>query len=85
MVYLIHARDKLHHAQHYIGYAECDVNKRLKRHRSGDGAKLLKAMNEAGIEYDVARVWEHGDRNFERKLKNRKNARALCPVCNGRL
>ena len=29
----------------------------------------------------LVRVWE-GDRNFERRLKNRHNGPHLCPLCN---
>lgn len=32
--------------------------------------------------FRVARTWR-GDRNFERRLKNRKNAPRLCPICRG--
>ncbi|MBP7735989.1 MAG: endonuclease [Spirochaetes bacterium] len=83
-VYLIHFNKKLHHARHYLGYAE-DVEKREKRHRSGDGSRLLHACNLQGIKYRIVRKWENVDRNFERKLKNRKEGPKLCPVCNKKL
>lgn len=81
LVYLIHFDESLKHAKHYLGYVEKDVEKRFKRHVDGNGAKILKAANEAGIEYRIARVWYGVDRNFERTMKNRKNTKFYCPVC----
>lgn len=81
-VYLIHFDEPLAHAQHYIGYAE-DINERLNAHRVGRGARLLAACNAVGISYRIVRIWNGpgADRNFERRLKRRKNARRLCPTC----
>ena len=81
MVYLIHFSEKLHHAQHYIGFVEDDLLQRIALHKSNRGAKLLAAVNNNGIEWKVVRVWQGGDRSFERKLKNYKKARCFCPVC----
>lgn len=81
MVYLIHFKQKLHHAEHYIGFVDRNLAQRLKKHKAGTGAKLLAALNRAGIPWEVARVWQDGDRHFERKLKNRKKSRCFCPVC----
>lgn len=81
MVYLIHFEKKYKHSQHYLGFVEGDLEQRLKRHRSGTGAKLLKVITDAGINWSVVRVWEDADRTFERKLKNRKNTPYLCPLC----
>lgn len=81
MVYLIHFKTKLHHAEHYLGFVERNLPRRIKKHKSGAGAKLLAALNRAGIEWEVVRVWKDGDRHFERKLKNYKKARRFCPVC----
>ena len=82
MVYLIHFSRKLHHAGHYLGYAS-NLDNRIERHRSGDGAKLLRAVQEAGIDWEVVRTWE-GDRTLERRLKRQKNAGKLCPICSGK-
>ena len=81
MVYLIHFKTKLHHAQHYIGYVERRLETRIKKHKASRGAKLLSALNLNGIEWEVVRVWRGADRTFERKLKNYKKARCFCPVC----
>lgn len=86
MVYLIHFETKYKHCNHYIGYCEDGhLLKRFKRHKRGDGAKLLRALNIAGIDYYIIRVWEDGDRDFERKLKNTKNSKRFCPICNPKL
>ncbi len=85
MVYLLHFDRKLSHAQHYIGFvdhlAHHTLESRLEYHRKGTGSKLLKAVVGAGIGFQVARTWPAGDRNFERQLKNKKNASKLCPLC----
>ena len=81
MIYLIHFDEPYHHAQHYIGFVEHDLEARLERHAKGHGSKLMKAVTLAGIEWDVVAIWEDGTRTEERMLKNQKNARALCPIC----
>ena len=78
-VYLIHLERPYHHARHYLGFAG-DLQQRLIQHRNGTGAKLLRAVNKAGIPYQVVRTWE-GYGALEQQLKARKNAPRLCPVC----
>lgn len=80
-VYLIHFDKPFRHARHYIGWAS-DLDGRLAHHRKGTGANLLKHVARAGIGWVLARTWE-GDRTMERRLKNRKNAAQLCPICRG--
>lgn len=79
-VYLLHFDKPYHHAKHYIGYA-VNVEERIADHAAGRGARLMAVINEAGITFQVARVWEGANRRFERKLKRRKNAPRLCPIC----
>jgi predicted GIY-YIG superfamily endonuclease len=83
MVYLIHFSQKLHHAQHYIGFVEDDLVRRIELHLSNRGAKLLAAVNNNGIHWQVVRIWMDGDRQLERWLKNYKKSRCFCPVCCG--
>jgi predicted GIY-YIG superfamily endonuclease len=78
-VYLIHFHSPLKHAKHYIGFT-LNLEGRCLDHRKGVGSKLLAAVSAAGIEWSVVRTWD-GTRDFERSLKNRKNAPRLCPVC----
>ena len=81
-VYLLHFHEKFHHCQHYIGWTEKDdVGERMAKHAEGRGSKLLKAVMEKKITVSLVRVWKGEDRNFERKLKNRKKSKQLCPLC----
>lgn len=80
-IYLIHFDKPFHHARHYVGFTAKDqVDERLKEHRRGTGAKILRALNECGIGYQVVRLW-YGDRDFERRIKNQNNTGRYCPVC----
>lgn len=85
-VYLLHFDEPIGNrenpramAQHYIGYAD-HLGRRIAEHLTGRGAKITQELHRRGIGFDIARTWS-GDRSFERRLKNRKNARALCPIC----
>ena len=80
-VYLIHFTAKLHHAQHYIGYAD-NIERRLEENYSGCGARLPQVIAQLNITQICVRMWLGKDRHFERRLKNRKKARMLCPICN---
>lgn len=85
-VYLLHFEDKIspnHTTQHYLGYSG-NVAHRLSKHSRRPDAKLLQAAKRKGIKFALARLWD-GDRSVERKLKNRKNAPKLCPICNGEI
>lgn len=66
-------------AQHYVGWA-LDLAARLAEHRAGAGASITRAAVERGITFEVVRTWQ-GDRTLERKIKNRKMAPRLCPLC----
>lgn len=79
MVYLLHLDTPLKHAKHYIGTCQ-DLEKRLARHREGQGARMLAVCNEQGITYQVVRTWE-GGRQEELRIKARKAAPRLCPIC----
>lgn len=80
--YLIHFETPLHHARHYLGYAD-DIARRLRQHRAGRGARLMAVVSEQGIDWQCVRVWVGEDRHFERRLKNRHESPRLCPVCRG--
>ena len=79
-VYLIHFDEPYYHARHYLGYS-ADLEERIRTHRLGRGARLLQVINEAGIGWNVARVWEDGGRDLEQALKSLHNAPRLCPIC----
>ena len=80
MVYLLHFDRPLAHAKHYLGFTPNSVASRLGKHRANGGSALTRHLNSLGIGYQVSRVWV-GGRKLERKLKNRKNAPKLCPMC----
>ena len=92
MVYLIHfsepyPRGNRTPIQHYLGFARDAQTfpRRLEHHRRGTGARLMAAVARAGLTFEVARTWDSGTRTDERKLKNRKNAPRLCPLCQQQL
>lgn len=80
MVYLLHFNRPYKHARHYIGFTT-NLGQRMHAHElTSQGARLLQVASAAGIKFEIARTWE-GDRKLERKLKNRKKASRLCPIC----
>lgn len=79
-VYLIHFKNKYHHARHYLGWTD-DLEQRMEAHRSGNGSRLMEVICQARIEWEVARIWQDGDRALERRLKRWHKARDLCPIC----
>jgi predicted GIY-YIG superfamily endonuclease len=84
--YLLHFQKPIspaHTCQHYVGWAE-DIQQRIAEHRAGRGARLTQVAKERGIDFAVVRVWPDTERTHERKLKNRKNAPRLCPICRQR-
>ena len=82
-VYLLHFERPIapgrHTAQHYIGFA-ADLAARIQEHNTVHGARLTQVARERGIRFKVARLWL-GDRGLERRLKDRKEAPQLCPIC----
>jgi predicted GIY-YIG superfamily endonuclease len=55
MVYLIHFDKAYKHARHYIGFTD-DVQRRMVEHASGQGARILRIVKEAGIGWILARL-----------------------------
>lgn len=83
MVYLLHFHDKIsdkHTCQHYVGYCK-NLSDRIYEHENCPDARLLQVAKERDIAFVVARTWK-GGRKLERRIKNRKNAPKLCPICN---
>jgi len=68
-------------AQHYIGWTP-DAPKRFAKHTAGQGSAIVRYVMAQGIGFVVAATWP-GDRRLERRLKDRHNARDLCPLCQG--
>jgi predicted GIY-YIG superfamily endonuclease len=85
-VYLIHFDEKLHHAQHYIGWTKySDPWRRIQHHFNGRGARLTKAVRKAGIKMRLVRIWKDGDLQLERDLKKKHSGKVLCPLCNKKM
>lgn len=85
-VYLPHLSRKLKHAGHYCGWVPtmARLAPREAEHRAGTGARFLQVVVEQGIDFHLVRVWEHGDRNLERRIKNWNDLAQFCPECNPR-
>lgn len=81
-VYLLHFSSPFHHARHYLGWTT-HLSTRLWLHRRGQAAKLLRAVKDAGIDWNLVRVWEDSPRRLERQLKRWHGSGPLCPVCRG--
>jgi predicted GIY-YIG superfamily endonuclease len=86
MIYLLHFSQPIspdHTTQHYLGYCVSGgLERRLKAHRSGQGARLTQVAIERNITFTCVRIWQ-GTRTYERLLKRRKESPKLCPVCSG--
>jgi hypothetical protein len=68
-------------AEHYIGWTGGELAARIASHLRSEGSSLLAEANRRGIEWEVVRTWTNVDRHFERRLKRRGGARAICPTC----
>lgn len=89
-VYLIHfsrpignTSNRRAMAQHYIGWTQNEPQRLHDHDTTVDGARIMQAVVAAGIGWRVVRRWTNKNRKFERKLKDRKKARDLCPECAG--
>lgn len=86
--YLLHFEQPIapgrHTTQHYLGYTSKRLRDRIASHRKGQGARLTQVAKERGIGFICVRTWRGTNRSFERRLKNRKEGPALCPVCQGK-
>lgn len=83
ITYLLHLDRPLggpvHFARHYVGQT-VDLDRRLRQHREGEGARMLAVATERGISFDVVRTWP-GGRETERRIKRGHRGPRLCPVC----
>ena len=71
-----YAATNCRHIQHWT----LDLPGRLQDHAAGRGARLMEVVSEAGIGWQLARVWP-GTRSRERSLKGSGGAARRCPVC----
>jgi predicted GIY-YIG superfamily endonuclease len=82
-IYLLHFSEPYKHARHYLGFSE-DLTMRFDAHSKGQGARLMQVIIEAGLSFELARTWQ-GSHKDERRIKNRKEAPRLCPICREKL
>jgi hypothetical protein len=66
-------------ASHYTGWT-LNLPARLQDHAAGRGSRLMQVVGEAGIGWQLARIWP-GTRARERSLKRSGGAARRCPVC----
>ena len=57
-----------------------NVKRRLAEHEAGRGARLLAVVREAGIGWQLARMWP-GSRARERQIKRQGGHARHCPLC----
>jgi hypothetical protein len=70
-------------AGHYTGFAAggpLALKRRLAKHGTAAGARLMLAVARAGIDWELARTWP-GTRRLERRLKIQGGAARRCPLC----
>jgi predicted GIY-YIG superfamily endonuclease len=79
-VYLLHFDQPYKHARHYVGWTARNVKRRLAEHEAGRGARLLAVVREAGIGWQLARLWP-GGRARERQIKRQGGHARKCPLC----
>lgn len=70
-------------AGHYTGFVRGGPRKlarRLAEHGTAHGSRLMLAVSNAGITWQLARTWP-GGADRERQLKRQGGARRRCPLC----
>src|SRR5688572_1296501 len=84
--YLLCFEPRYKHAGHYLGWAKHGSGQqRIAWHiRGNSGAKLVEAAVRAGCKIFVGRTWAGVDRDFERKLHNRRDGARMCYRCKQR-
>jgi hypothetical protein len=71
-------------AGHYTGFADggpAGLRRRLAKHGTWEGARLMLVITRAGIGWQLARLWWPGTRDLERRLKVQGGGRRRCPLC----
>lgn len=72
--------------RHCLGWSS-DVHQRVKTHKEGGpkSARLLAALKDAGVKWQVSKIWVGKDRKVEAGMKKQKKSFArVCPLCKGR-
>lgn len=70
--------------RHYLGWAS-NIRERIADHHTGNGARLMSVIADAGISWIVTHLWLDATRSDERRLKNQHKHANVCPRCNAAL
>lgn len=82
-IYVLHFREKLKHAQHYIG-CTTKLSQRLEAHACGAGSNLCRVLRDKGIEWQLGGLMQctfTRMRQLERGLKEQANSSRYCELC----
>lgn len=82
-LYILHYDHNLSHAQHYAGITDKPLE-RFARHADGHGSSFTEEMHRLGILFRVGMLAQCSvakSRQYERQLKNAKNATRYCEIC----
>lgn len=81
-LYLFHLEPRYRHAGHRLGWSD-DMQRRVGEHLSTGrkSSPLVRAQLAAGGAVVLARVWQHGDRTLEARLKRQGGLSRHCPIC----
>lgn len=81
-IYIMHFTEKLHHAQHYIGFSRAPLTRIAKHRQNCSGTKIIEACHERGIGLVEGNIIPVPHYSFERRLKRYKKAQVFCKYCN---
>jgi predicted GIY-YIG superfamily endonuclease len=82
-VYLICFERPYKHARHYMGWTARSIEERIAEHMTGKGSRLMAAVVNAGISWEVVKVWEGATLRDELRWKSGSAGRK-CPIHGGR-
>jgi hypothetical protein len=68
-------------SRYLTDYQAAGLALRVAAHRAGRGSRLMAVVADAGIEFQVARIWPGATKAHETALKDLNNRRKLCPLC----
>lgn len=84
LVYILHFDARLAHAEHYLGVSSIDqLQRRLRDHANGNGARLTEVLWEQGIEWRLGGLISAPGhpRIVEAHLKQIGHTKRYCEIC----
>jgi len=79
-LYLLCFDQKHYHAGHYLGITS-HLNRRLRDHANGNGARLTEVIADNQIDWQLVRTWLTQNDEHERSLKDKHDHSRICPRC----